>query len=71
MFKTLKNALKVKDIRMKLLYTFAILLVVRLGSQLPLPGTDSEVIKSIMASFNLVSLARLQAAPLRACRYLR
>lgn len=52
MFKTLKNALKVKDIRMKLLYTFAILLVVRLGSQLPLPGTDSEVIKSIMASFN-------------------
>lgn len=52
MFKTLKNALKVKDIRMKLLYTFAILLVVRLGSQLPLPGTDSEVIASIMASFN-------------------
>lgn len=52
MFKTLQNALKVKDIRKKLLYTFAILIVVRLGSQLPLPGTDSEVIASIMASFS-------------------
>ena len=52
MFKTLQNALKVKDIRKKLLYTFAILIVVRLGSQLPLPGTDSSVVQSIMDSFN-------------------
>ena len=51
MFKTLQNALKVKDIRTKLLYTFAILIVVRLGSQLPLPGTDSDVIKELMANF--------------------
>lgn len=52
MFKTLQNALKVKDIRKKLLYTFAILIVVRLGSQLPIPGTDATVIASIMESFN-------------------
>ncbi len=40
MFTTLKNAFKVKEIRMKLLYTFAMLLVIRLGSQLPVPGVD-------------------------------
>lgn len=51
MFKTLQNALKVKEIRKKLLYTFAILIVVRLGSQLPLPGTDSSVINSLMENF--------------------
>lgn len=51
MFKTLQNALKVKEIRKKLLYTFAILIVVRLGSQLPLPGTDADVIDTLMESF--------------------
>lgn len=51
MFKTLQNALKVKEVRKKLLYTFAILIVVRLGSQLPLPGTDASVIDSLMESF--------------------
>ena len=40
MFTTLKNAFKIKDIRNKLLYTFAMLVVIRLGSQLPVPGVD-------------------------------
>ncbi len=40
MFTTLKNAFKIKEIRMKLLYTFAMLAVIRLGSQLPVPGVD-------------------------------
>ncbi|MBP9996551.1 MAG: preprotein translocase subunit SecY [Lachnospiraceae bacterium] len=40
MFKTLKNAFKIKEIRLKLLYTFAMLVVIRLGSQLPVPGVD-------------------------------
>ena len=35
MFKTLQNAFKIKDIRQKLIYTFLMLVVVRLGSQLP------------------------------------
>jgi preprotein translocase subunit SecY len=42
MFKTLRNALKVKDIRVKLLYTFFALIVIRLGSQLPVPGVNRE-----------------------------
>lgn len=40
MFKTLKNAFKIKEIRLKLLYTLAMLVVIRLGSQLPVPGVD-------------------------------
>ena len=50
MFKTLKNALKVKEIRQKLLYTFIMMIIVRLGCQLPIPGTDESAIKSIMDS---------------------
>ena len=38
MFETLKNAFKIKDIRNKILFTFAMLVVIRLGSQLPVPG---------------------------------
>ena len=40
MFRTLRNAFKVKDIRSKIFYTFLMLVVVRLGSQLPIPGVD-------------------------------
>lgn len=40
MFQTLCNAFKVKDIRSKIFYTFLMLVVVRLGSQLPIPGVD-------------------------------
>lgn len=40
MLTTLKNAFKIKEIRMKLLFTFAMLVVIRLGSQLPVPGVD-------------------------------
>ncbi len=40
MFSTLKNAFKIKDIRKKLIFTFCMLVVIRLGSQLPVPGVD-------------------------------
>ena len=41
MITTLKNAFKVKEIRMKLLFTFFALIVIRIGSQLPVPGVNS------------------------------
>ena len=50
MFETLRNAFKVKDIRRRLLFTFAMLVVVRLGSQLPITGIDSNVFKNLFAS---------------------
>ena len=40
MLTSLKNAFKVKEIRSKLLFTLAMLVVIRLGSQLPVPGVD-------------------------------
>ena len=40
MLTTLKNAFKIKEIRKKLLFTFLMLIVVRLGCQLPVPGVD-------------------------------
>ena len=41
MFKTLKDALKVKEIRNGLIFTFFVLIVVRLGSLIPAPGIDT------------------------------
>lgn len=42
MFKTLQNAFKIKDIRTKIFYTFLMLIVVRIGSQLPIPGVNRD-----------------------------
>ncbi len=50
MLKTLKNAFKIKDIRMKLLFTLAMLVVIRLGSQLPVPGVDREYFSNWFAA---------------------
>ena len=46
MLETLRNAFKVKDIRNRILFTFFMLIVIRIGSQLPVPGVDGEVFKS-------------------------
>ncbi|MCI5597649.1 MAG: preprotein translocase subunit SecY [Lachnospiraceae bacterium] len=48
MFETLINALKIKDIRKKLGFTFFILVVVRLGCQLPIPGIDTAQIQAYL-----------------------
>ncbi len=48
MFKTLSGAFKNKDIRKKLLYTLIILVVVRVGSILPIPGVNTEYFSSIL-----------------------
>ncbi|NBH26009.1 preprotein translocase subunit SecY [Lachnospiraceae bacterium] len=40
MLTTLKNAFKIKEIRNKLLFTLGMLVVIRLGSQLPVPGVN-------------------------------
>lgn len=41
MLTTLKNALKIKDIRKRLLYTLMIIIIVRIGSQLPISVVDA------------------------------
>ncbi len=52
MFKTLREALKVKDIRKRLIFTFLMLIVVRFGSQLPVPGVNSSVVKELFSKLN-------------------
>ena len=49
MFKTLANAMKVKEIRMRILFTFLMLLVVRFGSLLPIPGVDTSYFNTLMS----------------------
>ena len=50
MFTTLKNAFKIKEIRLKLLFTLVMLVVIRFGSQLPVPGVDIEQFRAWFAS---------------------
>ena len=40
MLESVKNAFKMKEIREKLIYTFLMMAVIRIGSQLPAPGID-------------------------------
>lgn len=50
MLETLRNAFRVKDIRKKLFFTFMMLVVVRLGSQLPVPGVNRDYFANWFAS---------------------
>ena len=51
MLETLKKALKVKEIQKRILYTFFMLIVVRLGCQLPIPFVNGDAISEIMSNF--------------------
>jgi len=50
MFKTLRNAFKVKDIRDRLIYTMVALLVVRVGTLLPAPAISRDYTNSVFNS---------------------
>ena len=40
MFNKLRDALKIKEIRVKLLFTLLMIIIIRIGCQLPVPGVD-------------------------------
>ena len=50
MFQTLRNAFRIKEIRDRLLYTFGIILIFRLGCALPAPGVDTTYFSAFLAS---------------------
>ncbi len=56
MFKTLADAFKMKDVRNKLLLTLLLLLVYRLGCFIPIPGVNTEVLKSGIENQTFLSL---------------
>ena len=43
MLETLRNAFKIKDIRNRIIFTFLMLIVIRIGSQLPIPGVNGSL----------------------------
>ena len=58
MLETFRRAFQIKDIRKKIGYTFLMLIVIRIGSQLPTPGVNTEFIQNFFAqntgeAFNL------------------
>ncbi len=52
MLETLKNMFRIKDIRKKLFYTFLMIIVIRFGSQLPVPGVDRDYFASWFSSYS-------------------
>lgn len=51
MLETLKKALKVKEIRKRLLYTFVMLIVVRLGCQIAIPFVNADMVAEVTSPF--------------------
>ena len=49
MLSTLRDAFKVKDLRKKLFYTFAMLIVIRLGSNLTIPGVNNKFLRDFIS----------------------
>jgi preprotein translocase subunit SecY len=52
MMETLANSLRVPEIRAKLLFTAAMLLLYRLGAYIPSPGVDLNTVKQIESNFS-------------------
>ena len=50
MLQTVRRAFQVEEIRQRLFFTFLMLIVVRLGSELPTPGVDPSYIQNFFAS---------------------
>ncbi|MBQ6159801.1 MAG: preprotein translocase subunit SecY [Oscillospiraceae bacterium] len=74
MLQTIRNAWKIADLRKKLLFTFAILLLYRLGNVIPVPFVNtvtmsamfqsSEIQNSILGLFNMMSGSAFSRATL-------
>ena len=50
MLKTLQNAWRVVEIRKKLIFTFLMLVVIRFGSELPIPGVRTDFFANFFAN---------------------
>lgn len=48
MFKTFFKAFSIKEIRNKLLFTFCMLIIIRLGCRIPVPGVNPEVVSAML-----------------------
>lgn len=56
MLSQLKQAWKLKDVRRKILYTLMMILVFRIGAQIPVPGVNTDYIRAMVGDNSLLSL---------------
>ncbi|MBQ7601323.1 MAG: preprotein translocase subunit SecY [Lachnospiraceae bacterium] len=49
MLNTIRSAWRIEDIRKRLIFTLLMVIVIRIGSQIPVPGTDPSVVAAIFA----------------------
>ncbi|HDQ35208.1 MAG TPA: preprotein translocase subunit SecY, partial [Chloroflexi bacterium] len=63
MIEALRNSLKLPELRRRLLYTILILIIYRLGSNIPVPGVNRQALEAFLATgsgasqlFNLLDL---------------
>ena len=56
MFKTLRDAFKIKEVRNKLILTLVLLFIYRLGCWLPIPGIDSKALGTNVEGNTFLSL---------------
>lgn len=56
MIKKLKQAFQVKEIRKKIIFTFLMVVVFRMGTTIPVPGIDTSIIQKMVANNSLLGL---------------
>ena len=62
MFETLKNAFKVKEIRVKIWWTLAFLLLYRLGCYIPVPGIGESLLETAgLSDLNYLSIMSMMS----------
>ena len=61
MIKFLQNAFRVKEVRDRLLYTLGMIVVIRIGSNLPIPGVDASYLSSFFENLQASGLGFFNA----------
>ena len=61
MIQTIKNAWKVPELRRKILFTIFALLIFRLGSAVPVPFVDTDLLRSYLSSMSGTILGMMNA----------
>ena len=72
MLETVRNAFKLKEIRSRIIYTLLMLVVVRIGTQLPVPGVNGSYFSEWFSGNSGSAFGFFDAITVlsRRCRYL-
>ena len=56
MWEKLKQIWKIKDLRNRILFVLAMLVIFRFAAQIPIPGVDAEALQDLFASNQMLGL---------------